>query len=66
MLDIKMCPLCRQELELDQAVLEGEFICTRCKTHVCYKKHETKKQRHLTMHLHTPEDFDVMQRRYSV
>ena len=66
MLDIKMCPLCRQEVELDQSVLEGEFVCPRCETRVCYKKHDTKKHQHLTMHVHTPEDFDVMQRRYGV
>ena len=66
MLDIKVCPLCRQELEVSPSALEGEFVCPQCKSRVCYKRHDSKKQQRLTMHVHTPEDIDVMQRRYGV
>lgn len=66
MLDIKVCPLCRQELEVSPSALEGEFVCPRCKSRVCYKRHDSKKQQRLTMHVHTPEDIDVMQRRYGI
>ena len=62
MLEIRICPMCRQAVDIDESLLEGEFICSQCGTQVVYKK----EQRGLTMKLHAPQDVDDMQRRYSV
>ena len=59
-MDIKFCPICRQELNLDHAVKEGEFNCPSCKSHVMY----TIEKAHICMNIHTPEDINKMKWNY--
>ena len=62
MLEIRICPMCRQAVDIDESLLEGGFICSQCGTRVVYQK----EQHGLTMNLHTPQDVDDMQRKYWV
>ena len=66
MLAIKCCPLCRQRVKVDETVKAGRFTCPRCQTKVRYKRRIVKDIERLIMRVRTPEDIDVIQRRYCV
>ncbi len=52
MLDIKKCPLIRQEQELNHSIAEGKMISLRCNAHVFYAVNERSKRKSNLFRVH--------------
>lgn len=56
MLDIKKCPLSRQEQKLGHSIAEGELIRPRGNAHVFYAMNESVNRKRNIFRVHIVED----------